>query len=266
MSLRIIVTVKQIIDPAITQDDFEVDDVMNSMFLNGEMPSILNSFDEYAVEAALRIKDQDGSHVTVISMGNNFAMEVVKKPIAMGADDLILLQAPAFSNNVDSYVGASILNAAINKINEFDVIISGRQASDWDNGQVPIILSEMLDIPCVHLGKKLTPLDNNLLVERIVSDGIETLKCPLPLIVTVNNECGSPRYPTVGGIMASSKKKPICWNAQDIGINEDELLPMLKIDSVSIPAKNEDCEFIKGESDREKAHNLAFKLRESGLI
>ena len=266
MPLRIIVTVKQVIDPTITQDGFEIDNVMNSMILNGTMPSVVNSFDEYAVEAALRIKDQDGSHVTVISMGNSFAMEVVKKPLAMGADELILLQDPAFFNSVDSYVGALVLNAAINKIDEFDLIISGRQASDWDNGQVPIILSEMLGIPCINLGKKLTPLDTNLLVERIVSDGVETLKCPLPLIVTVNNECGSPRYPTVRGIITSSNKTPTCWSAHDIGINEDELFPRLQIDTVSIPVKNKDCEFIQGDSDREKAHNLALKLRESGLI
>ena len=98
--------------------------------------SVLNGFDENAVEAALRIKDAIGGSITVLSLGSAFASDVVKKPLSMGADDLVLLQDEAFED-LDSYGTALALAEAIKKVDGFDLVICGRQASDWDNAQVP---------------------------------------------------------------------------------------------------------------------------------
>ena len=98
--------------------------------------SVLNGFDENAVEAALRIKDAAGGRITVLSLGSTFATDVVKKPLSMGADDLVLLQDEAF-DDLDSYGTALALAEAIKKIDGFDLVLCGRQASDWDNAQVP---------------------------------------------------------------------------------------------------------------------------------
>ena len=115
MALNIVVLAKQVIDPEMPASAFQVDRERNRVVIPGNIPPVVNGFDENAVEAALQIKDTQEAVITVISMGKAFAMDVMKKPLSMGADELILVDDESFDNSVDSYATAQVLAAAVRK-------------------------------------------------------------------------------------------------------------------------------------------------------
>ncbi|MBM3945722.1 MAG: electron transfer flavoprotein subunit beta/FixA family protein, partial [SAR202 cluster bacterium] len=205
--LNVLVCVKQVIDPETPLSAFKIDAANKRVQPAPGIPPVVNGFDENAVEAALRLKDGFGAKVTVLSAGEAFVMDVMKKPLSMGADTLVLVQDAAF-RDLDSFATAHVLAAAVRKLGTFDLILCGRQASDWDNAQVPLGLAEMLGLPCVTLAQKLERAAGGMVVERALTDGYEVVETPLPAVVTVSNEFGEPRYPTLRGIMAAGKKTP----------------------------------------------------------
>ncbi len=266
LPLNIIVLAKQVIDPDMPMSAFQVDSENRRVVTPSNMPPVVNGFDENAVEAALRLKDAHGATITVISMGKGFSMDVIKKPLSMGADELVLLQDEAFENVVDSYVVAQVLAAAIKKLGPFDIVICGRQASDWDNAQVPMGVAEILGLPCVTIGQKVEVGDGKVIVERVVPEGYQVVEAPLPSLVTVSNELGQPRYPTLRGIMSATRKKPTVWNAQDLDIDLSQLSPRVTLVDLFVPVSEKKCDFIEGETDEEAGRNLALKLREAKLV
>jgi electron transfer flavoprotein beta subunit len=190
----------------------------------------------------------------------------MRKSLAMGADRLILCQDPAFVNLADSSATAQILAAAIRKIGEYDLILCGRQASDWDNAQVPLLLAELLDLPCLTLAQKIETAETQVTVEQVVSDGYLVAEAAMPALVTVTNELGEPRYPTMRNIMAANRKRPTIWKAADLDFDAELLIPQLEVLEIAFPARNQACEFIEAEDDAAAGRQLALKLREAGLI
>ena len=193
-------------------------------------------------------------------------MDVMKKALSMGTDEMVLVQDDALSNVSDSMVTASVLASAIKKIGHFDMIISGRQASDWDNAQVPLGVAELLGLACVSLGKKVSIDGDKVVVERLIPDGFEVVHAPMPSLVTVSNELGQPRYPTLRGIMAATRKLPTIWASNDLGISPDMLEPRVTLHDLFIPERDQVCEMIEGDKHLEAARNLALKLREANLF
>ena len=152
--MNIIVCVKEIIDPELPPDSFNIDPEKNVPLIPASIPTVISPFDEQAVEAALRIKDSHGGKITILSLGNDLHREVVKKPLAMGADELILLEDAAFIDG-DSWSTAKALALAIKKIGDYELILCGRQAADWDAGQVGLGIAEILGLPSVTLARKI---------------------------------------------------------------------------------------------------------------
>jgi electron transfer flavoprotein beta subunit len=266
MPLKIAVLAKQVIDPEMPMAAFKIEATAKKVVPPQNIPPVVNGFDENAVEAALRIKDAQEATITVISSGTSFALDVMKKPLSMGANELVLLQDDAFQNNSDSFFTAQILAAAIRKLEGFDLIICGRQASDWDNAQVPLGVAEILSLPCVALCRKVDIKGGKLVVERITPDGYEVVEATLPALVTVSNELGQPRYPTLRGIMAATRKRPIIWSAADLGIDPGQLRQRITLHRLFVPVRSKECEFIKGETGADAGRQLALKLREAKLI
>ncbi len=266
MSIKIAVLAKQVVDPDMPPSAFKIDEELKQVTTPSTIPPVVNGFDENAVEAALILKDALQASVTVISSGTQFALDVMKKPLSMGADELVLLEDDAFSNSIDTFSVASILASAINKLGGFDLIICGRQASDWDNAQLPLGLAELLGMPCITLGKKVDIEEDKVRVERVTSEGYEIIEGTLPCVVTVSNELGQPRYPTLRGIMAATRKKPTVWTTNDLDINVGTLTPKLQLRDLFVPVSTQECEFIEGDDDAEAAKNLALRLREEKLI
>ena len=245
---------------------FRIDGDARRVVPPANIPPVVNGFDENAVEAALRIKDEQEATVTVISTGSEFALDVMKKPLSMGADELVLLQDDSFDNTIDSFVTAQLLAAAIRKLEGFDLIICGRQASDWDNAQVPLGVAEILGMSCISLGKKVDVSDGKAVVERIVPDGYQVVEAELPALVTVSNELGQPRYPTLRGIMAATRKRPTVWSKSDLDMDESQSESRISLRQLFIPVSDQECEIVEGDDAAESGRLLALKLREAKII
>ena len=264
MPLNIIVAAKQVLDPEMPASAFRVDREAKRVAPPQGIPPVVNGFDENAVEAALQLREKEDGRVTVVAMGAEFALDVIKKPLSMGADELILLQDPAFANTPDSFFIATVLAAAIQRIGEYDLIICGRQASDWDSAQVPLGIAEMLGLPVITLGRKVEVGDGKVSVQRVLTDGYEVMEAPLPAVATVSNELGEPRYPTLRGIMAATRKMPTTWTAADLGVELPA--PQLELLDLFAPERDRHCEFVEGGDEAAIGRNLALKLREAKLI
>ena len=265
MPVNIIVCAKQVMDPETPASAFRIDSQAKRVIPAPGIPPVVNGFDENAVEAALRIKDSIGANITVVSLGNEFVMDVMKKPLSMGADHLLLVQDAAVAD-LDAFGTAYALSETIKKIGEFDLVLCGRQASDWDNAIVPLGIAEMLGLPCITVAQKVEVVHDSVVVERVLTDGYEVVEAPLPTLVTVSNELGEPRYPTLRGIMAASRNMPTIWSASDLGLDPAKLDPRLELTQLFTPVSDKQCEFIEGEDGDAVGRKLALRLREEKLI
>ena len=266
--MKFLVFVKQIPDPDIPPTQFRIDNQTNNVIPpSGSSPAV-STYDELAVEATLRLRDELEGEITVVSLCNNPVMNVIKKPLAMGADELILLQDPAFEGG-DAYTTARVLAAAANKVGDYDMILTGRQAGDWDNGQVGSYIAEFLDIPCIINIGRLEVKDGNIRGDRTIRDGREIVEAPLPALVTAGDEVGVARYPKLRDIMAAGRKQAVSWNAQDLGLDPSTIGDagaLTKVQRLYVEEKVSECEIIEGESPAEMGVNLALKLRELRII
>jgi len=266
--MNLIVCVKQVIDPEAPPASFKIDSARKEGTLPPSISPVIDPYAEYAVEAALRVKDVQGGKITAISLGTNLLRDVVKKPLSMGADELILLEDEAFADS-DGWSTAYALAMAIKKVGEYDLIFCGRQASDWDAGQVGSGIAEMLGLPSVTLARKVDVSDGKARVERVTDDGYEVVEVSLPALVTVSNELGEPRYPTIKGIMAAKKKEPVSWKPADIGVELSQVGATgrrVQLLELFQPVREGECEIVEGESPEEAALNLALKLREAKIL
>ncbi len=265
--MNIIVCVKQVIDPEAPPSSFRIDAASNQAEMRGA-PPVIDPYGEYAVEAALKIKEARGGKITILSLGRGLLREVVKKPLAMGADALVLLEDEAFTSG-DSWSTAGALAAAVKKIGQCDLVLCGREASDTNAGQTGAAVAELLGLPCVTLAKKIEIADGRAKVEKVTSTGYEVIELPLPALVTVSNEIGEPRYPTIKGIMAAKKIEPVVWKPADIGAGAAKTGTAgrrVRVRRLFQPVHEGRCEFAPGENPEEAAANLALKLREAKVL
>jgi electron transfer flavoprotein beta subunit len=266
--MKMIVCVRQVIDPEEPPSSFGVDESTNRITLPPGVPLVISPFDKQAVEAALRVKDAKGGTVTAVSLGDRLNRDVLRDPLAMGSDELVVLEDEAFADG-DAWSTASALAAGIKKIGDFDLIFCGRQESDWDGGQVGTYIAGILGIPCITVAKKIEVIDGKLKVERVISEGNEIIETTLPAVVTVSNELGEPRYPTVRQTIQARKIKPVVWNHDDIGVLADHVGALgrrVKLLKLLKPVRDTKCEMIPGTTPEEAGANLAVKLREANLL
>ena len=265
MALNIIVCVKQVIDPEIPLSAFQINTGAKRVVPPPRIPPVINGFDEQAVEAALRIKDAGEATVTVLSVGNEFNLEVMKKPLSMGADHLILVDDPATSD-LDAFSIVTVLVEAIKKIDTYDLVFCGRQASDWDNAHVPLGVAESLRLPCITIAQNIEISNGRLEVKRALSDGYEVVEASTPCLVTVSSELGQARNPTLRAIMAASRKTPEVWSTAELGLSTTDLIQKTKLIDLYQPASNNQTEFITGDDEEDAGRKLAQRLRERELI
>jgi electron transfer flavoprotein beta subunit len=262
--VRIIVFAKQVMDPEVPPAKFRVDEAANRVVPPQGVPPVVNGFDEQAVEAALRIKAANSATVTVITVGAGLAPEVIKKPISMGADELFIVQDDGWQDR-DAFGVARLLAAAVKKAGEFDLILAGRQASDTDRGQVAVGVAEELGLPAITIARKVEVADGKVRVERVLVDGTEVVEAPLPALVTVSNELGEARYPTLRGIMRAGRVQPTVWTVADLGV-DGIAQARVRLRRLYVPRVEKSCEFIEGENPADTGKKLALKLREAKLL
>jgi len=264
--MKILVCVKEVIDPEVPINSIDIDSDVWKFSPKQGVSKVLNGFDENAVEAALNIKEQiPETDITILSVGKDFSMDVIKKPLSMGCQNLFLVKDDKL-DQTDPFVTSNVLYKAIQKIGDFDLILCGRHASDWDNAQVPIGIAELLNIECVTLAKGITVDNDEIVIDRIIPGGVEKVKTSSPILVTVSNEYGEPRYPNLRGIMAAGKIQPTIFSLEDINLTDEDLISTNEIIEIFIPEKNSNCEFVEGEDEYDIGRNLALKLRDKNLI
>ncbi|OGW84951.1 MAG: electron transfer flavoprotein subunit beta [Omnitrophica bacterium RIFCSPLOWO2_01_FULL_45_10] len=210
--MNIIVCIKQV--PNTT--DVRIDPVTNTLIREG-VESVINPFDTYAIEEAVRLKERFGGKVTVITMGPPQAESALKEAISLGCDEAILVSDRKFAGS-DTWATSYTLSRAIKKIGASDIIICGKQASDGDTAQVGPGISAHLDIPQVTYVKRIEEIANNTArVERMTEEGYDVIETPIPCLITVVKEINTPRLPSLKGMMKAKAAQILKWSAQDIG-------------------------------------------------
>jgi electron transfer flavoprotein beta subunit len=210
--MKIIVCIKQVPDAK----DVRLDPKTNTMAREG-VAAIMNPFDRHALEEGVRLKEQYGGSVTVVSMGPPQAEAVLREAVACGADEAVLVSDRAFAG-ADTWATTYTLGKAIEKNGEFDLIICGKQAIDGDTAQVGPGLAKRLRIPYVSYVRKITGLaDGALSMHRLMDDGYDVVEMPLPGLVTVVKEINEPRVPSLKGKMKAKSLSIKTLNAADIG-------------------------------------------------
>ncbi len=266
--MNMFVCIKQVYDPEAPPENFKIDPTLDEVVPAPGVSQVLDPYSEYAVEAALKIKDSHGGKVTAICLGTNLIGDVVKKPLCMGADELILLEDPAFDGG-DSWSTAYALAMAISKAGDYSIVFCGREASDSNAGQVGSGIAEILGLPCVTIAQTIELTEAKVKIKRGTDDGYEVVESPLPAVITVSNEIGKPRYQTIKWIVAAQKKHPIVWNRADIGVDvskvgaEGRRIRLLKLFQ---PISERKCEIISADTPEEAAVNLALRLRQSKIL
>ncbi|MCZ7663883.1 MAG: electron transfer flavoprotein subunit beta/FixA family protein [Thermoleophilia bacterium] len=199
--MNIVVCVKQVVD---TEAEKRLDPT--SWRLDRTVENILNPYDEYAVEEAVRLKEAHGGEITVLCMGPEEAAAAVRKALAMGADRAVMVTDPALAGS-DTQGTAHALAEALKPL-EFDITLFGIMSTDAQTGQVPAAVAALLDLPLLSALNKVEIRDGALSVHRQTDQGYVAYECPLPAVLSVAKGINEPRYPSLKGIMAA-KKKPM---------------------------------------------------------
>jgi len=216
--MRIVVAVKQVPDTS----EVRIDEERGTLIREG-VPSILNPFDEYALEEAMKWRDELGGTVTVITMGPPQAEAVLREAVAMGADEAVLLSDRAFAG-ADTWATSHTLAKAVEKMGDVDIVMTGKQAIDGDTAQTGPGIAASLDWPQVtFVGKVREINEDNIIAERYVEGGCEIIRSTLPVVITVLKDANTPRLPSLRGKMKARKIEIPVWGMEDIDLSGDEV-------------------------------------------
>ena len=216
--MHIVICVKQVVDPDGVNSyalwgQLEVDE--SGRAFSTRLPLIINAYDDQAIEAALRLRDEgDDVRLTALSVGGGDVDQVLKHCVAMGCNELIRIDDPEAGAG-DALRTASLLAAQIEELGDVDLVLCGRQSSDYDQGTVPGALAELLGFACVTLGFGVTADDGRLRVQRATPLGEEIVSVATPAVVTISNELGVPRYPTSRGMIAARRHPPPASSSEE---------------------------------------------------
>jgi len=262
--MNAIICMKQVPD---TETRFQVSD---DAVVEEGIQYVVNPYDEYAIEECLLKKEAVGEgKVTVICLGPDRAREAILQALALGCDEAIHLNDPAFEGG-DAFTTAAVLAAAVKKAGEYDFIFTGKQGVDNDNAQVGILLAEMLDLPHVSVVTKLevTEDKSKATAQRDIEGGKQVVETPLPAVFSAQKGINEPRYPSFRGIRQARKKPYTTWTAADLGLDpattgaagaKSELI------SVALPPERGGGRIVAGEP-AEVARKLVRLLREEAKV
>ncbi len=255
--MEIIVCVKQ------TFDSEEKIVMKDGSIAEDDVKYVMNPYDEYAVEEAIRQKEQHGGNVTVITVGPDRTESVLRTALAMGADQAVRIWDEQLAD-ADEYVLSQVLAAAIRR-NHFDLILAGYMAIDSGAGQGGPRLAEELDIAHAAAAVKLSIQGRQAVVERDAEGDVEVIEAALPLLVTAQQGLNEPRYPSLPGIM-KAKRKPIeRLNCSDLGIKPDQLANRTVVVEQMLPPARKAGQMLSG-TVAEMAGELISKLKSEDKV
>jgi len=244
--MNIIVCIKQVPDTT----NVRIDPETNTLVRSG-VQSIVNPFDMYAIEEAIRLKEKFGGMVTVVTMGPPQAEEALREAISLGADEAVLVSDRAFAGS-DTWATSYTLSKAVRKIGKFDLVVCGKQAIDGDTAQVGPGVAAFLDIPQITFVKKIEDIkDSFIRAERMTEEGYDIIESPLPCLITVVKEINEPRLPSLKGKMRAKKIEIKKLEAKDLDADPDSLGlkgSPTKVVKIFTPPPRKGGQMLKGEA------------------
>jgi electron transfer flavoprotein beta subunit len=262
--LHVVVCIKQ------TPDTAAKVEVKDGHVTWGDAGLVINPWDEYAVEEAIRLKEKHSGKVTAISMGPDGAKEALKTCLAMGCDQAILISDPALKGS-DAAATAATLAAAINKLGDVDLVVFGKQAIDGDTGLTTVAVAAKLGwTPLTYLSKiEVDASAKTIAVERSLEEGKQLCAAKLPAVVSVVKDINEPRYPSFMGIRKAAKAVIPTWTIADLGLDPATVgaagSAVTWPEIYPLPARESNVEMLDG-SPEEIAVKLADKLISEKVI
>ena len=266
--MNILVCLKQILDPEIPPRDFRIDAARREA-QRGSAGLVMNIFCTNALETALQFREKHGGKITAISFGDATAEEVLRKALALRVDKAVLITRDD-SGRIEPMVAARVLAAAARKLGGFDLILTGREAGDWGDGQTGGLIAEELDCPAISFVEQVAPSASNprsLEVRRQTDNGIEVIEASSPLVLTItNHEQNVPRIAKTRDIMMAFRQPLTRWSLPELGLDRVSTSELrVEVAALTIPQKETHCEFVAGESLEERvtvfAHRISSVLR-----
>lgn len=236
--MKMIVLLKQTFD---TEEKITIE---NGTVVDEDVKYIINPYDEYAVEEAVKLRDEHGGSVTLLAVGPDRTAEALRTALAMGADDAVLISDDRIPD--DEHAVSKVLHAYLAEANA-DIIIGGNFSVDRGAGQVAIRLASLLDIPHAGSITKLSISGTTAEVHRDAEGDLEVLELPLPALFTAQQGLNEPRYPSLPGIMKAKKKPFQTLTLDDLGLSEADVQPATKQLELSLPPERSAGRILKGE-------------------
>lgn len=262
--MKIVVCIKQIIDPEAPPDLFRLDPATKRQ-IRGGLSLMISAYDQNALELALQLKAKVGGTVTALSVGEPEASAALKTAMGMGVDAGVLVHDPAAAGS-DSFGVAAVLAAAIGKLAPVDLVLTGCISGDTGSKAMAPLLAEELGWPGLTFVSRLEAGGESLRARRLLPDGYETVDARLPLVAgVVSDDTNVPRYSKLKDIMAAARKPVPTWTLADLGVDPSRVGPAahrLVLREVVIPTRESHCELIGGETPEEQAAALVARLRE----
>src|SRR4030066_1481912 len=259
--MNIIICIKQVPDIGSIKVDPQAKKIIFP-----DSPGVLNPFDAYALEEALRIKEKRGGKVFGLSLGGPESEFCLREALSLGADEAVLLSDEKFKN-LDAYLTSFVLAQGVKKIGDYYLILFGKQAVDGDSALIPAEVAEWLNLPQVIFVKKFEELTDDMAkVRRMTEDGYDTLETSLPAVISVVKEINEPRLPSLKGKMKAKSAPLVVWGKEELGLEEEKIKgqsSLTKMSSFRSPAPRPKGEIMGGQTPSEMADNLVVKLREA---
>lgn len=258
--MNILVCLKQTFD---TEERITIE---NGRISEEGVEFVINPYDEYAVEEAIRLKEKHGGEVTVITIGPERAEQALRTAMAMGADKGVIVDVEDFDEEIDEHTIAQVLKATIEEEDlEYDIILCGYMAVDDGSAQVGPRLAELLEIPHISTITKIDIDGDQVTVEKDVEGDVETIEAKLPLLVTAQQGLNDPRYPSLPGIMKAKKKPLTRFELDDLDLDEDEIVSKTETVDVFLPPKKEAGKILSGDI-KDQAKELVHLLHTEAKV
>ncbi|MGB8951867.1 MAG: electron transfer flavoprotein subunit beta/FixA family protein [Candidatus Aminicenantales bacterium] len=259
--MNILVFVKRVPD---TESKIRVNQETKSVIEEG-LNFIISPYDEYAVEEALRLREAKGGQVTAVSVGNNESITILKKCLAMGADEAALLKDDTPEAYDGLRVAKIIARAVEKKFSGFDLILFGKQSVGSDNAQLPSMVAEMLGLPQATVVTKLEIDGSQGTALREIEGGTEKVAFSLPAVVSAQKGLNEPRYETLKGIMAAKKKVIPSTSLEELGLTKEDVASHIEITKMEPPPVRQAGTIIQGMPE-EAAKKLVALLRQEAKV
>ncbi len=260
--MNIFVFVKRVPD---TESKIRINHETNSIDEEG-LKFVLNPYDEYAMEEAMRIREAKGGKITVLSVGTEESTVVLKKCLAMGADEAVLIKEDTPELYDGLRTAKIIAHAMKTKFADYNLLLFGKQAVGADNAQVPVMVAALLGLPQVNVVTKLEIEGNTAVAHREIEGASEKVNAPLPAVISAQKGLNEPRYETLKGIMMAKRKEIPVLTLQNLGLDESSLVSQLELVKLESPPARQAGTVIEDEPETAAKRMVEFLRSEAKVV